>query len=208
MSLRFAGKHAAVVGATGVIGSRIAQAFARHGASVSLLGRSALAQRARLEAQLASSSPTDSSSSSHVQQHQFIKLDVSDARSIKDVFGGRGAEEGQQAVGPVDVLVNCAGISQTTFLKRTPDEELARIVDTNLLATMLVCKHARMQPHGAYKSSFSGASLQQRAPWPPSNFQSNKEAFFVQVALLMCRASWQRTAALAPRRTLLPKLVL
>ncbi|OAA71040.1 3-ketoacyl-(acyl-carrier-protein) reductase [Akanthomyces lecanii RCEF 1005] len=148
MSLRFAGKHAAVVGATGVIGSRIAQAFARHGASVSLLGRSALAQRARLEAQLASSSPTDSSSSSHVQQHQFIKLDVSDARSIKDVFGGRGAEEGQQAVGPVDVLVNCAGISQTTFLKRTPDEELARIVDTNLLATMLVCKHARMQPHG------------------------------------------------------------
>ncbi|OAQ97519.1 hypothetical protein LLEC1_01944 [Akanthomyces lecanii] len=142
MALRFAGKHAAVVGATGVIGSHVAQAFARHGASVSLLGRSALAQRARLEAQLAAPSPTASSSSP--AQHQFLKLDVSDARSIKDVFGGRGAE----GVGPVDVLVNCAGISQTTFLKRTPDEELARIVDTNLLATMLVCKHARMQPHG------------------------------------------------------------
>lgn len=48
----------------------------------------------------------------------------------------------------MDFLVNCAGISQTTFLKRTPDAELANIVDTNLLATMLVCKHARMNAKG------------------------------------------------------------
>ena len=46
------------------------------------------------------------------------------------------------------MLVNCAGISQTTLLKRTPDDELARILDTNLLATMLVCKHAKVRPHG------------------------------------------------------------
>lgn len=153
MSLRFAGKHAAVVGATGVIGSHIAQALARSGAVVSLLGRSALTQRARLEAQLPPPAPLPSSSLP--SEHQFIKLDVSDAANIKDVFaarrGGRAAaEEDAQTttVGPVDILVNCAGISQTTFLKRTPDEELARIVDTNLLATMLVCKHAQMQPHG------------------------------------------------------------
>jgi 3-oxoacyl-[acyl-carrier protein] reductase len=48
----------------------------------------------------------------------------------------------------VDILVNCAGISQTTLLKRTPDAEIGSVVDTNLLATMLVCKHAKVQPHG------------------------------------------------------------
>ncbi|ATY66349.1 3-ketoacyl-(acyl-carrier) reductase [Cordyceps militaris] len=138
MALRFAGKHAAVVGATGVIGSRIAQALAQQGAAVTLLSRSVTAQRARLSAQL---DPAGG-------PHRFLTVDVSDPASIRDVFAGRGADQQQQVVGLVDVLVNCAGISQTTFLKRTPDEELARIVDTNLLATMLVCKHARMQPHG------------------------------------------------------------
>ncbi|TQV95042.1 3-ketoacyl-(acyl-carrier-protein) reductase [Cordyceps javanica] len=170
MALRFTGKHVAVVGATGVIGSHVAQAFARQGAVVSLLGRSALTQRARLESQLAAPAAAApaaaaATASTAPRAHQFLKLDVSDAASIKEVFGGRrggggptaatagaagaaGAEAEAVVVGQVDVLVNCAGISQTTFLKRTPDEELERIVDTNLLATMLVCKHARMQPHG------------------------------------------------------------
>lgn len=52
------------------------------------------------------------------------------------------------AVGPLDILVNCAGISQTTLLKRTPDPELAGIIDTNLVATMLVCKYAKVRPNG------------------------------------------------------------
>lgn len=55
-----------------------------------------------------------------------------------------------QAVGPVDILVNCAGISQTTILKRTPDAELADILGTNLAATMLVCKYAKVQDRGEH----------------------------------------------------------
>ena len=51
-------------------------------------------------------------------------------------------------VGTLDILVNCAGIAQTTLLKRTPDLELASIVDTNLLAPMLVCKYAKIKPNG------------------------------------------------------------
>ncbi|TWU78846.1 hypothetical protein ED733_007513 [Metarhizium rileyi] len=152
MSL-LAGKHAVVVGATGTIGIHIAQAFAAQGAVVSLLGRTALQARARLEPQLTPYSPSSSSSSSSdtPSGHRFIQLDVADRAKIRDVFAARGPQhqpEHVDTVGTLDILVNCAGISQTTFLKRTPDEELASIIDTNLLATMLVCKHAKVRPNG------------------------------------------------------------
>ncbi|KAH0599561.1 hypothetical protein MHUMG1_02349 [Metarhizium humberi] len=167
-----AGKHAVVVGATGTIGAHIAQAFAAQGAVVSLLGRTALQARAKLEPQLTpyTASHGQNSPSDTPTSHRFIRLDVADRASIKHVFGsrasqvsvvvvarfrhGRGvkayqkAKQHAEAVGPLDVLVNCAGISQTTLLKRTPDEELASILDTNLLSTMLVCKHASVRPNG------------------------------------------------------------
>ncbi|PFH56655.1 hypothetical protein XA68_16194 [Ophiocordyceps unilateralis] len=133
----FAARHCAVVGATGLIGSHIAIAFARQGAAVSLLGRSALQARPRLEPDLPPPGP-----------HRFIPLDVADAANIKAVFAAPAPSSDPPAVGPIDVLVNCVGVSQTTLLKRTPDTELADILDTNLLATMLVCKYARIQPHG------------------------------------------------------------
>ncbi|EFY90391.1 Carbonyl reductase 4 [Metarhizium acridum CQMa 102] len=139
-----AGKHAVVVGATGTIGAHIAQAFAAQGAVVSLLGRTALQARTKLEPQLApyTASHGQNPPSDTPTSHRFIRLDVADRASIKHVFGPRASQHAEQhveTVGPLDVLVNCAGISQTTLLKRTPDEELASIVDTNLLATMLVC---------------------------------------------------------------------
>ncbi|KFG79381.1 3-ketoacyl-(acyl-carrier-protein) reductase [Metarhizium anisopliae] len=145
-----AGKHAVVVGATGTIGAHIAQAFAAQGAVVSLLGRTALQARAKLEPQLTpyTASHGPNSPSDTPTSHRFIRLDVADRASINHVFGPRASQQHAEAVGPLDVLVNCAGISQTTLLKRTPDEELASILDTNLLSTMLVCKHASVRPNG------------------------------------------------------------
>ncbi|KAF5008726.1 hypothetical protein FDECE_5013 [Fusarium decemcellulare] len=148
MALPLAGKHCAVVGATGLIGSRIAAAFASRGAVLSLLGRSALDARPRLEPLLAPYVPGDGDhASSNPLRHRFIRLDVAKHDTIKGVFGGRDHTQ-DDAVGPVDILVNCAGISQTSFLKRTSDEELGDIIDTNLMATMLACKHAKIRPHG------------------------------------------------------------
>ncbi|CAM1504010.1 Fc.00g016010.m01.CDS01 [Cosmosporella sp. VM-42] len=151
MALPLAGKHCAVVGATGIIGSHIAKAFASQGAVLSLLGRSALDIRPRLEKELV---PYSAPSSGHSDAgiplaHQFIRLDVAQRGSIKHVFGARSpSAENGPIVGPVDILVNCAGISQTSFLKRTSEDELSNIVDTNLMATMFVCKHAKLRPHG------------------------------------------------------------
>lgn len=91
MALRLAGKHAAVVGATGIIGSHIARAFANQGAVVSLLGRTALEKRSALEANLSQPQPQSQQAGDLPSSHQFIRLDVSDAAQIKRVFGGKTA---------------------------------------------------------------------------------------------------------------------
>lgn len=97
--MALAGKHCAIVGATGIIGSHIAQAFARRGAVLSLLGRSVLESRPRLEPLLAPYLPPPSSLSPDTDQgrsnnkipseHRYIRLDVSQRESIKDIFAGR-----------------------------------------------------------------------------------------------------------------------
>ncbi|KAL7819240.1 3-ketoacyl-reductase [Trichoderma aethiopicum] len=153
MALPLAGKHCAVVGATGIIGFSIAKAFAQQGAVLTLLARSAADARPRLEPQLRPYSlPGTADHDVGVPAaHRFLRLDVADRESIKAVFGARGSSSKPQTgttVGPVDILVNCAGITQTSLLMRTSDEHLSDIVDTNLLATILVCKHAKMRPNG------------------------------------------------------------
>jgi len=104
-TLRLAGKHCAVVGATGIIGAQIAKAFASHGAVVSLLGRSALQARPKLEAELAPyspPSPAPSSSPDNAPAPSDV-LDVSDPAAIKSVFGGRGAAGSQVDCSVTDV---------------------------------------------------------------------------------------------------------
>lgn len=99
-SLRFAGKHCAIVGATGIIGVQIAKAFARHGAVVSLLGRTALQSRSKLERELApfAYAPPTPPRPDTPSAHRFIRLDVADPADIKNVFGGRGAGAGSDQV--------------------------------------------------------------------------------------------------------------
>lgn len=140
MALSLAGKHCAIVGATGVIGSSIAKAFANQGAVLTLLSRSILKAQPSFESDLPRYSHPENSSPGRPDAHRFIPLDVSQPDNIKGTFGSK--------VEKLDILVNCAGISQTTLLKRTPDAELGNIIDTNLLATMLACKYAKLEAKG------------------------------------------------------------
>lgn len=90
MALPFAGKHCVVVGATGVIGASIAKAFAQHGAVISLLGRSAVDVRSRLEPQLRPYSLPETGTQRDIPSaHQFVRLDASNREDIKAVFGSR-----------------------------------------------------------------------------------------------------------------------
>lgn len=91
MALRFAGKHCAVVGATGVIGSHIARAFAANGAVVTSLGRSAVDMRSALESKMTPyTAPAEANSNGKAPtSHRFIKLDLTDSTNIKNTFSSR-----------------------------------------------------------------------------------------------------------------------
>lgn len=98
MAASLAGKHCAIVGGTGVIGASIARAFAWRGAVTSVLGRRALQLRDEIEPLLRPYEPLPPLSPSHprpeLSRHRFIKLDVSQRESIKNVFASEITEVG------------------------------------------------------------------------------------------------------------------
>ncbi|KAI6762863.1 hypothetical protein HG530_008843 [Fusarium avenaceum] len=143
MSYSLRGKHCIVTGATGSIGFRIAAAFAEQGSVVSLVSRSAPDARAKLEPQLVPFKPdpdTYDPEDPPPSAHRFLHLDGTRPVAFQGFFGA--------TAGRADILVNCAGISQTSFLRRTYDSDITKILETNLRATILACKYARMKHNG------------------------------------------------------------
>ncbi len=105
-----------ITGATSGIGQGIAQAFAALGDRVVAIGATAAE---------ADSAP----------KHEHITyrvLDVRDSDAVRALVEG---------LGPLDVVVNCAGIIQRG-IEHDP-EAFARTIDINLTGTMRVCAAAR-----------------------------------------------------------------
>jgi 3-oxoacyl-[acyl-carrier protein] reductase len=150
MSFSLRGKHAVVTGATGAIGFRIAAAFAERGSVVTLLSRSAPDARLSLEHQLTTYQPDPERKDmgdEFPEKHRFMRLDATKSTVFKGLFGS--------TIGPVDILVNCAGVSQTSFIKRTSDEDIRNILDTNLQSAILASKYAKMNAHGMFSKLYS-----------------------------------------------------
>lgn len=108
-----------VTGGTSGIGYAIAQAFAADGAMVTATGATT-AEVARAQ------------ETSEVGTLNFQVLDVRDDAAVKQWV---------TAMGPLDVLVNCAGIIQRQA--ELEPEAFARTIDINLNGTMRVCAAAR-----------------------------------------------------------------
>jgi NAD(P)-dependent dehydrogenase (short-subunit alcohol dehydrogenase family) len=111
-----AGRHALVTGGGSGIGAAVAQALAGAGARLTLVGR----DQARLEARASS-----------LADARAVVCDVTDEEAVTRVC---------EEAGPVDVLVNNAGVASAAPLARTSLAELRRLLDVNVVGAFQCCR--------------------------------------------------------------------
>lgn len=105
------------------IGAAIAAALAEQGATLTLMGR----DQARLDAQAGT-----------LAEHtrvSTVSVDVADAQSVTAAFERAHAEHG-----PVQILINNAGIAASAPFVRTEPELWKQMLDVNLTGTYLCCR--------------------------------------------------------------------
>jgi gluconate 5-dehydrogenase len=116
VSFDLSGRSALVTGSTRGLGLALARALADAGARVAVNGRSADAA---------------ASVAASIEGATAAPFDVTDEAAVA---------EGVSALGPVDVLVNNAGITQRKPLVDVSLEEWRRVLDANLTSAYLVAR--------------------------------------------------------------------
>jgi gluconate 5-dehydrogenase len=116
VSFDLSGRSALVTGSTRGLGLALARALADAGARVAVNGRSADAA---------------ASVAASIEGATAAPFDVTDEAAVA---------EGVSALGPVDVLVNYAGITQRKPLVDVSLEEWRRVLDANLTSAYLVAR--------------------------------------------------------------------
>ena len=129
-----AGRTAVVVGGTGVLGGALAEGLARAGAFVVIAGRGADRGAARLDAIKAAGG-----------DGTFVSVDAINRESMQALL-----EATLHATGRIDILVNSAGVNSSVPYFDIPDDDFAKVLDTNLKSTHLGCQifGAHMVEHG------------------------------------------------------------
>lgn len=123
-SFRLDGRVAVVVGGTGVLGGRMAQALAEAGACTVIVGR----DRTRADAALARLRVDGA-------ELAFEPCDATSRDELRDLVG-RVLSSHER----IDVLVNGAGVNSATPFLEISDEELDRIIAVNQLAVVRACQ--------------------------------------------------------------------
>ena len=118
------GKTAVVIGGTGELCGTMAVGLARAGAEVVLGGRIKEKAEKRL-----------SEISSHGGKGYFVPVDVTSRQSLHDML-----DTVLEKSKGVDILINGAGTNSATPFLEIPEDEYARILDTNLTAIFRACQ--------------------------------------------------------------------
>ncbi|MGD0083359.1 MAG: SDR family oxidoreductase [Acidimicrobiales bacterium] len=142
-SFRLDGRVAVVIGGTGALGSRIAEALADAGARTVIVGRDAAHADAAL-----------SRLRNGAREVTFEACDASVRSALHSLL-----ERILVSHGRVDVLVNGAGTNSGTPFLEISDDELERIVTVNQLAVMRACQEFGRYFVGRAASSGEGASI-------------------------------------------------
>ena len=118
------GHVAAVIGGTGVLGGVLCHGLGRAGAAVAVMGRSAERGAARLAALEMDGIRAIS-----------VVVDATDRASLDAA-----RRETEERLGPVDILVNAAGVNSSTPFFEIELEEWHRVLDANLTSVFLACQ--------------------------------------------------------------------
>jgi short-subunit dehydrogenase len=149
MAERFPGKVVVITGASAGIGAAAARRFVAEGARVVLAARG-VSELEGLAHELGGT------------RALAVPTDVSDAAAAKALL-----ERAEAAFGAINVLVNNAGYNRRGAVEHVPAEDLARIVDVNLRApivlTRLAIPYLRRAGGGAIVNV---ASIAGRIPLP------------------------------------------
>lgn len=121
-----AGKTVFVTGASGGLGRHFATVAGEAGATVFVGAR----RRDALDDTVAAVRQTGA-------RVDAALLDVLDAGSVSAAF-----DEADRSCGPVDVLVNNAGVSRAGFMTQLAEEDWDTVLDTNLKGTWLTAREA------------------------------------------------------------------
>lgn len=124
-SFDLTGKVALVTGATSGLGVRFARVLAGAGANVAITGR-----RTDRLAEVAKTIGAESKS--RVSTHA---LDVTDARSVEQCVGAVEA-----ALGPIDILINNAGMNVQAMAVDLSEQDFDRVMDTNVKGAFLMAQ--------------------------------------------------------------------
>ena len=117
-------RHILITGATGGIGSAVALALADRSTRLTLVARDP-ARLALVAQQIEAKGAAVNG----------IVIDLAATADFMPLV-----DAATEAQGPIDVLVNCAGINAFKRLVETGAEMIAAIVATNILAPMLLCR--------------------------------------------------------------------
>jgi NAD(P)-dependent dehydrogenase (short-subunit alcohol dehydrogenase family) len=90
------------------------------------------------------------------EQAQAVRMDVTDAGSIEQAFA-----QAEDQFGPVEILINNAGVTVTRAALDVAESDWTSVVDTNLKGTWLVAQYAarRMIHHNTGGSIVNIASI-------------------------------------------------
>ncbi len=110
------GKCAVVIGATGVLGGRLAEALGAAGAKVVIAGRDADKGNTRV-AKIKSAGG----------EAFFIPVDVLSRESIEEL-----CRRSEETIGPTDILVHAAGVNSGRPYFDVTDDEWERVFDVNM----------------------------------------------------------------------------
>ena len=117
------GRKALVTGATGGLGGAIARGLHAAGATVALSGTRAEALEA-LAAELG-------------ERTAVVPANLADAASVEALV-----PSAEAAIGPLDILVNTAGITRDNLFMRMKDEEWDSVIAVNLTAAFRLSRAA------------------------------------------------------------------